>query len=211
MRPGPMRAGMGGFTLLELIIAMTLSALVAVIGATALSAGTDFYERARKRLKDHEDMRAAQRVLRIEWEARAPRVMDAEADWVEFETRQQVFTNPVPGGQRVRYRCVPEAKGYTLLHELLPYVAPAPAAQGGSAPTPPKRGVLRPIQQEVLVDGLLRCDFSFLPFGQGAAKNKTEARWVQYWDGQIPPATVMRVRLAAYRGELPPFVFVVMQ
>lgn len=211
----PSPAAMRGFTLLELVIAMTLAALVAVIGAAALSAGTDFYERARKRLKDHEDLRAAQRVIRLEWESRLPRAIDAEASWVEFEPRTRAFTGPVQGGQKVRYRCEPDARGfYTLWHELLPYApaSPPPQGQAGAATAQqPKRGVAQPILQEILAEELLRCDFSFLPPIQKTPGAQAEARWLQYWDGQTAPPSIMRVRLDAYRGELPPLVFVVRQ
>ena len=79
----------GGFTLLEMVVALALSALVSLIGAMALGAGADFYTRSELRLRNHADLRATERLLRVEWASRTGNVQ-LTADAVEFDTATPV-------------------------------------------------------------------------------------------------------------------------
>ena len=61
-----------GFTLLELVVALAISALVALMGASAMSMALDFYQRNAQRSTARESIRAAERILRH-------KLQDAEA------------------------------------------------------------------------------------------------------------------------------------
>jgi len=71
----------GGFTLIEVLVAITLASLVAVIGAAVLRAALDFHSRANRHLKASEDLRAADRLLAHEWSQRRDQRHVALAQW----------------------------------------------------------------------------------------------------------------------------------
>ena len=74
-----------GFTLLELIVALALSSLVALVGTAGLSMASDFYARPQARNPAREAVRAAERILQHEWQGRGLRVY-ADATVLEFDT-----------------------------------------------------------------------------------------------------------------------------
>lgn len=220
-----------GFTLFELLIAMTLSSAVVLIGAMGLSAAIDFQERALARMRDHEAQRAAQRTLRLEWEGRAGGAFVARAGWLEFDSARAIFPLPLAGVQRVRYRCEADAVGrLALTHELLvpppgATAAPAgtatPGAGASGAGAPPAaagnaataaRGSGQALQvrhREILLADLQRCELSYLALPE-APGTRDKPRWQQAWDAPSPPR-LMRLQLAGRRGELPPHVVVARQ
>ena len=74
-----------GFTLLELIVALAISSLVAVIGAAAMSTALNFYQRNTHRSSAREDVRAAERTMRHEWATRGISIR-SDCSMLEFDT-----------------------------------------------------------------------------------------------------------------------------
>ncbi|MCL2829511.1 MAG: prepilin-type N-terminal cleavage/methylation domain-containing protein [Betaproteobacteria bacterium] len=214
--PPPARSRRRGFTLIELVVAMTLAALAAVAGAMTLRIGIDYYDRARAFLKQQEDLRAAIVILRREWETRAPRLTENTSEELDFEPQQTFFGPDARKPTRVRYRCEGSEPGQIrLVHEGLTAVAGAIIPQGegeqsGSSAqqrrAPPE---LRSVVQETLLDGLSLCAFSYLD--PGNAKKDIPAHWADAWDADRPPPRVVRLQLEMRRGTLPPLVFTTKQ
>lgn len=218
--------GQRGFTLFELLIAMTLSSAVVLVGAMGLSAAVDFQERALARMRDHEAQRAAQRTLRLEWEGRTGGAFVARAGWLEFDSARAIFPLPLAGVQRVRYRCEADAAGrLALTHELLepPPASASPArtdtptpgagasgAAENAATTARGSGQLPQVRhREILLADLQRCELSYLALPETPG-TRDKPRWLQAWDAPSPPR-LMRLQLAGRRGELPPHVVVARQ
>ena len=144
-----MRRRAGGFTLLELVVAMALSALLALLGAQALSMALDHMRRSQAEQREQEDTRAALRVFAREWAAREGRVSAQGGTELAFDTREPIFLQ-LPGPvARVRYRCESSGaagEGFTLVHEAFeppPAAAPAPPP-AASTPAPPPAAVPTP-------------------------------------------------------------------
>lgn len=215
-----------GFTLLELVVAMVLSALLALLGAQALSMALDHMRRSQAEQREQEDTRAALRVFAREWAAREGRVSAQGGTELAFDTREPIFLQ-LPGPvARVRYRCESSGaagEGFTLVHEAFeppPAAAPAPPLPPGTTatlpglppPAPPGAGrpALRPpepVAREVLRSGLAGCEFALLR--QNTAPDaKEKSSWVSAWEAnQSPPPRLARVRWDSPRGEMPAAVF----
>jgi len=194
-----------GFTLLEMIVAMALSALVALIGATALGAGADFYARSGLRLHSHADIRAAERAMRTEWETRGSSV-SLTADVIEFDTSTPVMRLPNPGVVSIRYQCQPDGEGrFKLVSENRPVVAdPGRSARAGSANGQDPGAV------QTLVAGLTECSFSALQNRVDEAGRASTA-WVDTWSSRDRSPQLLRVKLAGQFGDIPSMVFVAMR
>ncbi|MBS4095569.1 MAG: prepilin-type N-terminal cleavage/methylation domain-containing protein, partial [Sulfuricella sp.] len=65
----PRNRSQSGFTLLEVIVAITLAAMAALLGAMVLRMGGDFYERAHTYLREQQELRGTLRVLRQEMQS----------------------------------------------------------------------------------------------------------------------------------------------
>lgn len=198
------RSGQGGFTLFELIIAMALSAVLALMGAAALSAGADFYGRARRLMKEHESFRATERILRHEWLGRGAKIQASQGAQLSFETSQVAFLEEVRGVSFVRYRCESQGDGgFRLLHEA--YQLPlnlAGAGSGTESSTPPPKLLL----SEVLLERLTQCGFSLLGAMHGPDGKITPA-WLTNWDETTPAPLLLRLKATGQRGDLPPWLF----
>lgn len=192
-----------GFTLLELIIALTLAGLATVIGAAALSSSTTWNARARERVADHEQWRALQRVLRIEWAARQPQGFVGLPAQLEYTAQRLAFDEPLPGGHSVRLHCESLApRHWVLWHELL---APASGPVRGSQASGAKVLV-----REALAEQLTACDFAYLERLPANTSNTPgpSSRWVSRWPEGRQAPQVLRLSLADRQGPLPPLIFV---
>jgi len=181
----------GGFTLLELVVALALSALVSLIGAMALSAGTDFYARNASRLHAHDAMRAIERTLRMEWEFRAAN-FGLTRDGIEFDTTTPASVSPSPGVAHVRYKCHKDGDGR---YELTGQTTPVPA------------GTDRDVQSNLLIAGLAACELSALQ-SRLDDSGKLSSAWVDSWSPKDSPPRLIRFKLIGELGEMPAFVFV---
>jgi prepilin-type N-terminal cleavage/methylation domain-containing protein len=128
---------MAGFTLIELIIAITLAALISVMVATVLRQGIQHYERGQLFFKEQQGILAVSRLLRLELTRGAVSGVSGDDSSLRFETTQlpQSLADGQSGKQKIELRCSPlEAplQGWSLQHQLLP-AAPLP---GSDASTP---------------------------------------------------------------------------
>lgn len=199
-----------GFTLLELIVALALSSLVAMVGTVALSMSSDFYARNHSRTQARDSVRAVERVLRHEWAGRGLRVA-SDGAVLEFDT---VHPLQLPKGAavlplplaRVRYRCEPSAggRGWSLLYQVQPLPPPLPVgASAARLPPPPKT---EEGTQTVLAAQLQVCAFSFLLQGLNA-QGRPEPRWVKRWEPTQPPPALLRLALSGLHADVPPVVY----
>ena len=130
-----------GFTLLELIVALAISSLVAVIGAAAMSSALDFYHRNAYRSAAREDVRAVERTIRYEWATRSKAVR-SDGSMLEFETLFPVTGRASSGSTlaHVRYACETSPnEGIVLTHRVsslptgVPRIGQRPQPQIGTA------------------------------------------------------------------------------
>lgn len=203
-RPLP-RHPQRGFTLLELIVALALSSLVAMVGTVALSMASDFYARHQTRTPARDSVRAVERILHHEWAGRGLRVYSNGAI-LEFDTAHPLLWAPntsLPLA-RVRYSCEPaaNAKGWTLVYQVQPL--PPATVPGTPAARRPPTELNSP--RKVLASALQVCAFSFLLQGLDA-QGKPQPRWIQGWDAQQPPPRLMRLALSGLHADVPAVVY----
>ena len=191
-----------GLTLLELVIALALSALVALLGSAAMSNAVDFYHRGSERALMRENLRTAERMLRHEWASRG-NWLAASATAVEFDAVWPVATTlPEPESvARVRYICAKadDATGWILRHEILPRQRNTPSQGQPEAPT------VHPLESTVIASRLHTCQFSVLvlePTSQGRPK----PRWISDWLPTAQPPDLLRVAMSP-RPDMPAVVF----
>ena len=179
----------GGFTLIEVLVAITLASLVAVIGAAVLRAALDFHSRANRHLKASEDLRAADRLLAHEWSQRREPDLVATANRLEFQT-DRLYGVGAEGAARVRYLCAGNDAGQMVFERRLL----ARAAAGW-----------RVLRIDVLVPQLLECDFAYLQTSE--SRGAKIAQWrAEAGTGQPVPRLV-RLRLVTQRGDIAPLVY----
>ncbi len=213
---GPRTRRQQGFTLLELIVALALSALVAMVGTVALSMSSDFYARNHARAQARESVRAVERILRHEWAGRGLRV-DSDGAMLEFDT---VHPLQLPAGAtslppplplaRVRYRCEPPPPtavagrgGWSLVYQVFALPPPATMRNLMDNTPPPKTESSTPT---VLASQLQVCAFSFL-LQSVNAQGQPEPRWVKRWDPTQPPPALLRLALSGLHSDVPPVVY----
>ena len=196
-----------GTTLIELLVAITLASLVAVLGGLVLRASIDFHGRATQRLSHTEHLRAADRLMQREWARRSEQDLVAASDQVEFRT-ESIAGLPPEGAAKVRYRCAEAESGRSALERQL--LAPVESGQPGGAQKAASAGpAWRVLRSEVLMANLTACGFDFLR-ARDTREGKV-ARWTGRWvqepgSEQLAPR-LMRVNLATERGELAPLVY----
>lgn len=188
-----------GFTLIELIIALAISALIAVIGSAALSAAMDFYQRSQQRGTLREDTRAAQRILRHEWAGRGPQIR-SDGSMLEFVTAFPVLSQNTPAQTigRVRWTCTDTGKqGTTLVRQVWAMPLGQLPGKGDSA---------KALEESTLATQLQSCSFSFL--GKRVDKmGNPETYWVTSWDDKTPAPHLMRFFLSGLRDDMPAVVY----
>lgn len=190
-----------GFTLLELIVALAISSLVAMMGAAAMSTTLDYYQRNSHRSAAREDVRAIERTLRHEWATRGITVR-SDGTMLEFDTLHPVSRRASPELTlaHVQYTCeATPNEGLVLIHRI--------RASSAKEPNAAQRNQ-RPLYEEtrVLATRLEACAFSFL----GSLLNpqgKLQPRWVSSWDEKTPAPELMRLALSGVRNDMPPVVY----
>lgn len=190
-----------GFTLLELIVALAISSLVAMMGAAAMSTSLDFYQRNTHRSSARDDVRAIERTIRHEWATRGITIR-SDGSMLEFVTLHPVARKAPPHLPlaHVRYACeTMPSEGLVLTH----HISSPPIRESGSL-----RPSQRPTYEEsrILATHLQVCAFSFLgkvPDPQG----KPQPRWLSTWDEKTPAPDLMRLTLSGVRDDIPPVVY----
>lgn len=190
-----------GFTLLELIVALAISSLVAMMGAAAMSTTLDFYQRNAHRSAAREDVRAIERILRHEWATRSVRVR-SDGAMLEFDTLHPVTRKASPDLTlaHVQYACeTTPNQGLVLTHRI--------SASQAKQPDSLQRNQ-RPLHEEtrVLATHLEACTFAFLRNILGP-QGKPQPQWVPTWDERTPAPELMRLTLSGVRNDIPPVVY----
>lgn len=189
-----------GFTLLELMVALAISAVVAVIGASAMSTALDFYGRNNDRARSREEVRGAERILRHEWTTRGMAVKGS-ATTLEFDTLHPVMGTPgaAPVIARVEYACeTAEGGGTMVLVHRVKTLAVATTNNRQPAPTL--------LDTSVLASGLRMCAFSYLtrmPNREG----KPIPTWLAKWEQLRQPPDLLRLGLSGVRDDMPALVY----
>lgn len=186
-----------GFTLLELVVALAVSGLVTLLGASAMSMALDFYQRHGQRSSVRESIRASERILRHEWSGRG-QLMASDGLSLEFVTAYPVLRKPQPGLELalVRYVCESAAGGgRALVH----YAAPAPAEGRRALETP------RWSETRVLATGVQACAFSFLTEVREPG-GETRPRWLSQWKDPNHMPDLMRLALSGH-DDMPAVVY----
>ncbi|EJE53536.1 prepilin-type N-terminal cleavage/methylation domain-containing protein [Acidovorax sp. CF316] len=192
----------GGFTLLELMVALAISAVVAVIGASAMSTALDFYGRNSDRARSREEVRGAERILRHEWTTRGISVKGS-ATTLEFDTLHPVMGTPgaAPAIARVEYACeTAEGSNSLALVHRVKTLPPATPTNTGNRPTPTL------LDTQVLASGLRMCAFSYLtrlPNREG----KPIPTWLAKWEQLRQPPDLLRMGLSGVRDDMPALVY----
>ena len=190
----------GGFTLIEVLVAITLASLVAVIGAAVLRAALDFHSRANRHLKASEDLRAADRLLAHEWSQRREPDLVATANRLEFQT-DRLYGVGAEGAARVRYLCAGNDAGQMVFERrLLARADPNRPGPGGA-----DTATLRVLRIDVLVPQLLECDFAYLQTSE--SRGAKIAQWRAEAGAGQPVPRLVRLRLVTQRGEIAPLVY----
>lgn len=233
-RSAPAARRQRGFTLMELLVAITLASVAAVLGAAVLKAGVDYIGRARTYLREQEDFHAATRTVRYIWQGRAGEAFIGAPGLVEFtSTRLDVPTALL--ATRVRMLCLPqEDESYVLHREFLadpkalekaraaleaakkegkdgkPPAGTPPAGQPPAAPPPadPKAPVKIEwvkVAEDDLLTGLSVCSFAYLQTIE--EKERKIAIWQPAWlDTKAP--RLFRLNISLRRGAVPPLIFI---
>lgn len=187
-----MRTAQHGFTLLEMIVALALSALVAMIGAMALNGSIDSYTRSNVRRHSHEQLQATERALRLEWGNRGRSKVLLADNRIEFDANTPVLTTVRIGVARVRYRCEREENGNLRLRSEI--ITPQKA-----------ESKTEPIT-ETWMSGLKECEITALQRSTDD-KGKASAQWVKVWSDKVAPPELIRLHVQGDWGPLPPMVF----
>lgn len=199
-RPAPLRQS--GMTLLELVVAMAVASLIALLGASALSSAVSAHGRGSRQTQAREDMRSVERMVRHEWSARGQQV-SSNGEWIEFDTLYPVAMTAAenPLVARVRYTCEPsraDGDGYDLRHEIS--MVPASTPQRPSSQQQPQR-----LESTVIAHQLHACGFSLLS-EELDPQGRPVTRWVRSWKPTNTPPSLMAMALSG-QGDLPKFVF----
>lgn len=194
------RRQQSGFTLLELIVALAVSALLAVAGAGALSSMIDFYQRNLHRGLGREDVRAAERTIRHEWAGRGLTVQ-SDGAVLEFDTAHPVTLSlpEILAVAHVRYSCENQPEAGLVLRHQIRFLPTQPVKQ-------PPNGVGALQEDRILATGLRSCAFSFLA-QQTTSDGRLVPNWVGQWKSSAEAPLLMRMVLSTVRTDMPAVVY----
>lgn len=221
----PRHVAQRGFTLLELIVAMTLAALIVALGANILRMGMDFYHRSHAYIHQQQEVRGFLKLLRDELQGatKGTLALSGEQLWLNFVTDNMPAGIGRGGQNNIILECRANDQGkIELIHRILvkktieeektldqmakPGETKAEPAKVATAKTETQKpgGVLLEYEEEALVRQLSLCAFSFLVRDEKGGKSK--AAWVNEWQGATGLPLAVRVQLAPPGGNLPPVV-----
>lgn len=197
-----------GFTLLELIIAMTLAALVVALGAGILRMGVDFYRRSHEYIHQQQEIRGILKLMRDELQGgtKGTLALNGSAGQLKFTTDNMPVGIGRSGQNKVELECRSNEQGQIeLIHRIQVKKTQDESSKGTTKST----GETPEYEEEPLVHKLSQCAFSFLMReDKDTSKDSTpKAAWVDDWpEGKGTPLAV-RVHLTpAVTGNLPPIV-----
>jgi prepilin-type N-terminal cleavage/methylation domain-containing protein len=185
--------GSGGFTLLEVLISMTVLAMILGIIATVLRVGVRASGQARvyagkgERERDTADLLVHQIRSARPGGAQAA-FFEGSASELRYETTLSLLTGAV-GRFRVHLAVEESEDGRSL--RLLYREWPAGRLGESGGESEPEAQAEEEESAVVLLDGLSRCEFGYLAFGSPAPAGEPE--WSDTWDpaeqgGRLPAA-----------------------
>lgn len=188
-----------GFTLMELLVAISLAAGVAMLGMLLMRTTLTADERWTARKSERAALRDTLSLLEHYWKTQTALDYDAEKKLLRFALKTTV---KVPGAtERVGFACEAMDERFALV--LYRWATPPPSV---GSPAQIEAGEETPLieARETLLNGLVACSFGFLqPPPTGDAEQP--ARWVDAWRGMMRPRLV-RLDLTTGRGALPPLI-----
>lgn len=185
-----------GFTLLELMIAMTISSLIAVVGAASLSTVSDFYSRGAASHNAREDIKSVENILRHEWSGRGLSIA-LTSDRIVFNTTSPLSAPSKNTAASVEYRCIKDDSGsIQLIHR-----------SGKISPGLDVSGEFNNADQNILATNLRLCSFSTMGTSTDD-KGRPIYLWMNNWNKNRPPPTLLRIEIQGASGEIPPIVFI---
>ena len=103
----------GGFTLLEVIIALALTSLVALLGAMLVRTATDYYARSNAFLDDQEQSRQIARLFKTLGTGlgTSETSIVGQPFLLEFTSEHLPLGMNLPGRQKLRLQCEPDPDG----------------------------------------------------------------------------------------------------
>lgn len=192
-RGGELRHGEAGFTLLELLIAMTLLGLLMVLLFGGLRFGARVWERSEAHTTDLDDIRIAQTFIRSEIEQAYPLLVladplhphidfDGAADAVRFLASAPTGIASA-GRVHIDLRAVSQDGGTVLMVKARPELSwdDTPGAT----------------HAEVLLTGVRSLSFSYF----GSENPDAPARWQDIWTNRLHLPRLVRLRVAFEPGD----------
>ena len=184
-----------GFTLLELMIAMTISSLIAVIGAASLSTVSDFYSKSTAAHNAREDAKSAEKIIRHEWSGRGVS-LDLTSDRIVFNTTSPLSAPSRNTAASVEYRCVKDDSGSIQLIQRSGKIASNfDFGEGANSAV-----------QNILASKLRLCSFSTMGTSTDD-KGRRIYLWMNSWSKNRPAPALLRLEIRGVFGEIPPIVF----
>lgn len=186
------REGEAGFTLLELLIAMTVLAMLMTLTFGGLTFGARTWERTLQTTSDALDLRASQTLLRNALGHAYPRlvVKGTDAAFVDFtgsSTRLR-FLAPPPQVFAVGGRASFDLRADTQGGRTKLIVAIGPEISGANA---------RPIAEEILLDNVKSIAFSYF----GSSGPQEAESWLDTWQNRMTLPRLVRVHVEFSEGD----------
>lgn len=195
--------GQQGFTLIEVIIAMTLAALVSTLGAGILRMGVDYYQRAQEHTRQQQEIRGFLRLIRQELQgaSKGAVVVTGREDQLFYSTDSVPVGANRRGLKRINLQCRENAPGkIELVHRI--EIKPPAASNAGSSGVA-EQGIY---EEEVLVHELTQCHFAFLLSEKPKDKAPTVGHWSEEFREGVDKPLALRIRLRTVKSELPAVV-----
>lgn len=222
----------GGFTLLEVVIALALTSLVALLGAMLVRTATDYYARGNLFLDDQEQSRQIARLFKALGAGLAvrPTPIVGQPFLLEFVSEHLPLGMNLPGRQNLRLQCEPDPDGtgdarLRLVLRVIDTRVPLTGAAAGAAATT-EQVVVAPttVTNEALVGtnangekelyravevmgkNLKQCSFGYLR-ADTEKSGDTIGRWEEAWlDSYGRRPLAIRLTLESARSATPPIV-----
>jgi general secretion pathway protein J len=201
------RCKAAGFTLLELLVAMTVLAVLTGLLATSVSFGARIWEREQRQLEQWAELQMVQDVIRRTlgeaWPLSVPTGTDTQNAGFVGSSTSIDFLGPPPAQSLVggiyQYgllsRAGPEGVSLVLTWGL--------RSPDGTQRTvrrdrigPKRRGDNVEVKEIILVDRLINAEFSY--FGSSDGDDQAEPRWRDRWqEAKLPLLVRMHVQFPA--------------